>query len=78
MELLTLADPTGDTPKYLSVPAESLAALADEAERTGKPVRNHRIAAFLTACGIDPLDQRRGADVAREMIAWFADANNFS
>ena len=64
----------GSSPEveYLSVPDESLAALADEFERTGKPIRNERIAAFLLGCGIDPRDTRRGADVAREMILWFA------
>ena len=73
MRYLTLSYvPEDDISKYLSVPDESLAALADEFDRTGQPVRNERIAAFLMACGVDPADTRRGADVAREMIQWFA------
>ena len=54
----------------LSVPDDSLAALADEFERTKEPVRNITIALFLRACGIADDDTRRGADVAREMIDW--------
>ncbi len=67
---MAIQKPEGFAPEYLSVPDESLAALADEVERTGKPVRNERIAVFLTMCGIDPADTRRGADVARRMVRW--------
>lgn len=70
-DYLAIQKPEGYAPEYLSVPDESLSVLADEAERTGKPVRNERIAAFMLACGLDPTDTRRGADVAREMVRWF-------
>lgn len=67
LELPMSGEPMTDV---LSVPDESLAALADEFERTREPIRNASIALFLRGCGVANDDTRRGADVAREMIDW--------